>query len=364
MVKDEPDLIIFLGDYIYEYASPKIMPAHFVRSHTLRKAVTLADYRDRYALHKSDHDLQAAHAACPWLMTWDDHEVQNDYASGQSEGLTPTADFWVQRAAAYQAFYEHMPLPVSSLARGLGGLGGIAPGDGVRVAQRLPWGQLASFHVLDCRQFRDHQVCPQPNRGGSNMVNPSSCTELQDPNRSLLGRAQESWLTEGLNLDAKRGQSQAIPWTILAQSTLLSSIQAPSNKEQRIWTDGWDGYPVAKQRLLASLKARPELHPVAIGGDVHLSVVASLDNTLSEFCGTSISSQTNWHPQRQPSFYSDNPQVKLLHSERRGYTLATVTPKLWTTTLMGVSDTRQPDSPTLPIAKYALERGNVVPQVL
>ncbi|MEY4296025.1 MAG: hypothetical protein RLY82_1713 [Pseudomonadota bacterium] len=360
MVIDNPDLVVFLGDYIYEYASPKITPPAFVRSHNLRKAVTLADYRDRYALHKSDPLLQAAHAACPWLLTWDDHEVQNDYATDQSEGLTPKTDFLIQRAAAYQAFYEHLPLPASALARGLAGLG---QNDGLRVNQRLAWADLANFHLLDCRQFRDPQVCPRPNRGGSNFVKEADCAELQAPQRSMLGKPQEAWLTEGIASDTTIGKaSQPTLWSVIAQSTLLSKINEPAGKEPRIWTDGWAGYPFARQRLLSSLQAQPSLHPVILSGDVHLNVVSNVENVATEFCGTSLTSQTGWHPEREPTFYKDNPSVQYFNSEKRGYALAEVTPKLWTTTLMGVGDIKNEMSATVPIAKFAVERGNKTPQ--
>ncbi|MCB1974006.1 MAG: alkaline phosphatase D family protein, partial [Burkholderiaceae bacterium] len=104
---DAPDLVLFLGDYIYEYASPRDTTG-LARVHSLRHATTLADFRDRHALHKSDRHLQAAHASCPWAVTWDDHEVQNDYAGSAGKG--DPAAFLALRTAAWQAFYEHMPL--------------------------------------------------------------------------------------------------------------------------------------------------------------------------------------------------------------------------------------------------------------
>jgi alkaline phosphatase D len=366
MVQDNPDLVVFLGDYIYEYASAKKPNPNFPRRHDLRTAIQLADYRDRYALYKSDPLLQAAHRACPWIMTWDDHEVQNDYASDRGEDLASPADFLIRRAAAYQAYYEHMPLPATALARGLAGLNGSTHNDGVRVTQRLAWGQLAHFHLLDCRQFRDYQVCPKPNRGGSSMVLRSECEELKNPNRTLLGKAQETWLAEGLALDAKRGgaansMAQPLPWSIIAQSTLLAQIEAPLGKERKVWTDGWEGYPFARQRFLDSFKAQPGLHPVVLSGDVHLNVVANVENLATEFCGTSLTSHTGWHPERETSFYADNPSVTYFNSEKRGYALAEVTPKLWTTTLMGVDDVRSVDSAVKPIAAFAVERGNTQP---
>jgi alkaline phosphatase D len=359
MVTDNPDLIVFLGDYIYEYASPKKIPDNFVRSHSLREAVNLADYRDRYALHKSDPLLQAAHRACPWIVTWDDHEVQNDYANDVGSDLAPRltdkAAFLERRAAAYQAFYEHMPLPASALVRGLAGLG---QNDGVRVNQRVAWGKLANFHLLDCRQFRDYQACPRLNRGGSRRVAASDCSEFQSQSRTMLGKAQEAWLTEGLALDTKQGMASQ-PWSLIAQSTLLASINQP--KDPRIWTDGWAGYPFARKRLLESLQAQPSLHPIILSGDVHLNVVANVENIATEFCGTSLTSQTNWHAEREPSFYQENPSVQYFNSEKRGYALAEVTQRLWTTTLMGVDDIKNENSATTPIAKFAVERGNKTP---
>jgi len=357
MVADNPDLVVFLGDYIYEYASPKTPNASHPRRHELRTATTLTDYRDRYALYKSDPLLQAAHRAAPWLITWDDHEVQNDYASDRGEDLSAAQDFLTRRAAAYQAFYEHLPLPASALVRGLAGLG---QNDGVRVHQRVVWGDLANFHLLDCRQFRDYQACPKPNRAGSAMVLASQCEELKNPARSMLGKPQEAWLAEGLALDAKQNATGR-PWSVMAQSTLLAKINAPAGKEPRVWTDGWEGYPFARKRLLESMQAQPSLHPVILSGDVHLNVVANVENTATEFCGTSLTSQTSWHPEREPTFYQDNPAINYFNSEKRSYALAEVTPKVWTTTLMGVEDVKNERSATTPIAKFAVERGNKTP---
>jgi alkaline phosphatase D len=132
--------------------------------------LTLDDYRARYALHRSEPELQAMHAACPWLVTWDDHEVQNDYA-----GLTPgnggpaVADFAARRAAAYQAFYEHMPLRASVLTRALAGL---SSGAEMRIYGQVPFGRLATLYLLDDRQYRDRQVCTRNDRFGSSLVNP------------------------------------------------------------------------------------------------------------------------------------------------------------------------------------------------
>jgi hypothetical protein len=178
------DLVLFLGDYIYEYAGG----ASSVRPTDGRLVHTLDDYRARYALHKSDPALQAAHAACPWLLVWDDHEVENDYAGLQGNRLEP--DFPARRAAAYRAYWEHMPLPKA--ARRADGT--------MRMHGRLDWGRLARVHLLDDRQMRDPQACPRPGYGGSNTVRPQDCPALADPRRTLLGAAQEAWLAGALQL--------------------------------------------------------------------------------------------------------------------------------------------------------------------
>jgi alkaline phosphatase D len=164
-------------------------------------------------------------------------------------------------------------------------------------------------------------------------------------------------------LDAKQHEASQ-PWSVIAQSTLLANINEPIGRERRVWTDGWAGYPFAKARLLESMQAQPSLHPIILSGDVHLNVVANVENVATEFCGTSLTSHTGWHPEREASFYQDNPSVPYFNSEKRGYALCDVTPKLWTTTLMGVDDVRDEASSTKPIAKFAVERGNKTPQRL
>jgi len=372
MVADNPDLIVFLGDYIYESATPRKRTAGFVRFHDLPTATTLDDYRDRYAMHKSDPFLQAAHRAAPWIVTWDDHEVENDYANDLSKHLTPIPEFLARRAAAYQAFYEHMPLPASALTRGLAGLGS---NDGVRVTQRLRWGQLTNFHVLDCRQYRDHQACPPPGKSGANVVQANQCPALFDPNRTLLGKPQEQWLAQGLGLDTLQGAaSQAMPWSVIAQSTLYSQFDSLKGSEQRFWTDGWDGYAATRQRLSSEMARlggnNADFHPVFIGGDVHHNVVATIKTDFNkpeskaiatEFCGTSMTSFSGFKQAEMDGLYGENPHVAYMNSEKRGYALCDVTPKLWTTTLMGVDDITRANSATRPIAKFAVERGNKTP---
>ena len=194
------DLVVFVGDYIYESGA---LPNR-VREHVGGPLRTLADYRARYALYKADAALQAAHAAFPWLVVWDDHEVENDYAGLQSGTLRP--GFAAQRAAAYKAYWEHMPFPMAARPAG----------SAMRIHARLDWGRLARWHLLDGRQHRDPQPCPRPGRGGSNVVRRSDCSVLDDPRRTLLGAAQERWLADGWSLDHR--------WNLVAQQTLMARL--------------------------------------------------------------------------------------------------------------------------------------------
>ncbi len=343
LVQDEPDLVLFLGDYIYEYTSP----AHtrgLARVQTLRHATTLSDFRDRYTLYKSDPLLQAAHAACPWGVVWDDHEVQNDYAG--TTGRADTHDFLALRSAAWQAFYEHMPLRAVSLGA-----------QGLTLHRRLAWGQLAHIHLLDMRQHRDVQACRRPEARSAGAVQPEDCATLADPSRSLLGMAQERWLDNGLAQDAR----QQARWSVLAQTTLLSPRAYPSGLRA---TDTWDGYPAARQRLLHSMAGHALRNTVLLGGDIHQNYVCRVPadarqpdaTTLaSEFCGTSISSRAGTTQDKVDAIVRHNPHVLLARCEERGYGLADITPERWTTTLRAVQDPLRADSGAYTLARFVVE---------
>jgi alkaline phosphatase D len=350
VANDAPDLVLFLGDYIYEYASPPDTTG-LARVHALRTARTLADYRDRYALHKSDPLLQAAHAACPWGVTWDDHEVQNDYA-GELGREGDAQAFREMRLAGWQAFYEHMPLRASSLARGVGAL---------QVYRSLGWGRLARLHLLDARQFRDWQACRKPGSSGAGAVRPEDCAAWSDPQRTLLGSAQEHWLDERLAEDAPR-------WSVIAQQTLFSPRRYPSGTRS---ADSWDGYPAARERLLQSLQRHPQRNTVFLGGDIHqnyvCNVLAEPDRPdapvlASEFCGTSITSRSGTTQRQVDAVAQRNPHVLLARCEERGYGLAEITPQRWTTTLRAIDDPLREDSGARTLARFVIEDGRAGPQ--
>lgn len=342
MAAEDLDLVVFLGDYIYESS----WGVRHVRKHEAPEPYSLEQYRNRYARYKSDPDLQESHAAFPWLVTWDDHEVDNDYANDRSEDLDP--NFLVRRAAAYQAYWEHMPLRASARPNG----------PHMRLYGRHDFGGLARFFVLDGRQYRDHQVCPRYLRGGSNVVDDLNCPSRLEPQRTLLGVEQENWLYAGLS-------GSRAKWNIVAQQLLMAQADRKPGPERQFWSDGWDGYPAARARLLRAIHERQPANPLVIGGDVHFNCVADLkpdfDDPQSpvvatEFCGTSIASQGP--PQaRLDALRAANPHVCFASSEKRGYVTLELTERRCLAQLRALTSEKDADSPISTLAAFVVEQG-------
>ena len=304
LAAEELDLMVFVGDYIYEGTG---RPGR-ARRHAGGEARTLDQYRNRHAQYKTDPDLQRLHAAVPWLVTWDDHEVDNDYAGMRSETLDP--DFPRRRAAAYRAYFEHMPLrerarptPARMLLR-----------------SRHNWGRLARFHVLDGRQRRTPQACPRPGRGGSNRID-GRCRELLAPGRTMLGPAQERWFADGLAAAPER-------WNFIAQQTLMARASVRVDGRRRFSNDKWDGYPAARDRLLRAVAEgglaqlrraeRRRARRVRRGPQARLrrrAGAARRDRVLS--C-TSITSEGRMQSAID-AIVRDNPHIVHGDSTRRGY---------------------------------------------
>ena len=352
MRDEDLDAVLFLGDYIYEYPAAT-RPA---RLHTGGWATSLDGYRERHALHRSDADLRAMHAACPWIVTWDDHEVQNDYA-GMSAGTSgpEVASFAARRAAAYQAFYEHMPVRASALTAAVSGLAG---GAELRLYSQQRIGQLANLVLLDNRQYRDKQACQVEGKRGSRLVDPATCAAWNDPARTLLGVAQERWL-DGALAGAQEG------WTIVAQQTLFGRRDAKPGPGQLLWNDGWDGYGAARGRFTDALQRQRVANPVLLGGDVHENWVGHLkadygrDDSAAlgvEFCGTSITSRSGGNA-NVAGLLAENPHFVFADAERKGYGVAEFTPRQLTTTLRVVDDVTRKDSGISTLARFAVQAG-------
>ena len=347
---DAPDLVAFLGDYIYESS----WGTNHVRKHGTRgQPYTLEEYRARYALYKSDPDLQAGHAACPWIVTWDDHEVVNDYAGERGDGGRQNWPFLARRAAAYRAYYEHMPLP-ERMRPGAGGM---------RIYTELDWGGLARFCILDDRQYRAFQACREAGTRSAPVVDPEQCAELADPARDLLGPAQERWLEGALSGSAAR-------WHLLTQQTPMAQFDQQPGPGRRAWTDGWDGYPVARKRLLNFIASNRIRNPVALGGDVHSFNVNDLKLDFddpaspvvaSEFVGTSITSQA-WGQEKLNAFLPDNPHMKLVDSRFRGYVRVEITPAQLRADLRAMESVTSREAACNTLASFVVEDGKPGPQ--
>lgn len=312
LLEEDVDLIAFVGDYIYE--SGAYPTAALPQG--LAPASDLAGYRLHYETHKREPTLQAAHAAFPWLMTWDDHEVMNDYAGGPLRGLDSRDAR--RRAAAYQAYYEHMPLPLASLQRGLLGL--TQAGEELRLYGHRSWGRLASLHLLDCRQYRSPHAC----RGVASLIDPADCTALRHPEHTLLGAEQGRWLQESL------GQ-QKRTWNLILQTTMVAPRRIPFGSGHRIWADGWDGYPLDRERLLDALREQGVGGAVFLGGDLHENWANELRTPVgqpvaTEFVGAGISMKS-FFPRMTPDILAANPGSRYANGTDCGYALIELTPE-------------------------------------
>jgi alkaline phosphatase D len=312
----QPDLVLFLGDFIYENAGQPVGPGR-VRSHRDGEANDLDGYRARYAQYLADPQLQSCRAACPWLVIWDDHEVDNNYAGLVPEDRADSRGFAARRAAAYQVWWEHMPVRRAPPHRR-------RP---YRINRRVRWGRLADVILLDGRQYRSDQACHD-----AVFDTEPPCPEAAEPGRTMLGADQEDWLGEAF-------ETAGATWTVLGQQTVLSDFRLPNGAILNY--DQWDGYGPARERLLAQAARADRV--VVLTGDIHLAAVGTLPGVGVEFVSASISSANGLDPSLAPSLagFNDVVDAELGH---RGYTRHTITPDRWTADYRIVKDVLSPDS--------------------
>jgi alkaline phosphatase D len=345
LAEEQPDLVLFLGDYIYEYIERR---RPVLRAHSDGvEASDLRTYRNRYAQYKTDPALQAVHAAAPALVTWDDHEVQNDYANRWSQDLADPAVFLQRRAAAYQAFWEHMPLRPAMRPKG--------PDE--RVHRTLAWGDLARFWMLDERQYRSMPACYGPPFGGGRIVSDHACPERRDARRTMLGDAQERWIEEGLRPGRAR-------WNLIAQGVMMASlVQHTKDGERGYWTDGWDGYPATRSRLLRHLAESRTDNPVVVSGDVHSFWANDLrldfddpssPTVATEFVATSITSTPPPYDEFR-AFADASPWVRYFESRWRGYATAELTPGRMSVAFRAISDREDPNATVSTLKSFVVE---------
>lgn len=336
LAADNPDLVVFLGDYIYEKALSR--EPEVVRPHPDADCLDLATYRQRYAWYRADPDLQAAHAAAPWVVMWDDHEVSNDYGGDADRSPMPADLFRKRRAAAYQAYWENMPLR----------RGARPSGPDMPLYRSLDWGRLARLALLDDRQYRQPRTCDAVSDGKRI---PYDCPERLDDRRSILGEPQAKWL-EGRLTDTKAR------WNLLGQQTLMGELRI---EEGKVSNDGWDGYPASRRKILETWRDAKTANPVALGGDVHCFFAGdlSLDRKGpvigTEFVGGSISSLGRANKSLAGALFA-NPHLKYGEGETRGYGRVDITPKACTVTFRGVNGLDKA-SPVRDLASFVVEDG-------
>jgi alkaline phosphatase D len=326
------DLFVWLGDYIYEYP---VATGAGVRTVPGDKLRTLDDYRARYAHYRAEPNLQAAHASCPWVVTWDDHEVENNYATNASETGVSPEDFSKQRAMAYRAWWEFMPTRLAAPA-----------GPDYKIYRDLIFGNLAHLFVLDGRQYRTDQAC-----GDAILKLEPPCDELIAPGRTMLGAEQESWLLNGLG-------TSSTTWNVVANQVVMADATlngAVLNFDQ------WDGYPEARRQLLKGIESTGKTNTVIVTGDIHLAAVADVvlkegdvkKVVATEFVGTSISSGALL-PEGIEAAIAQFPDLRYLNVRKRGWCLNEVTPSKWTATFRIVDDATKSEGKVSTDAVFAV----------
>lgn len=352
-LQDDVELVVHLGDYIYE--GDALNRRENFRGHVpVRELFSLDDYRTRHAQYRTDTDLQDAHAAFPWLMTWDDHEFDNNYADLELDpDPDPSVDVAARRAAAYLAYWEHTPLSRSRKP----------VGKDLNLYRRAHWGDLATFHVLDTRQYRDDQMDEQCNLVERLPENGYYCPEQVDPERTILGAAQRDWLLEGLSAPTSG-------WNVLANQVGFAPQDdaLPRLDRWRFFVDPWDGYVADRQRVLNHLKENKLTNTVVITGDKHQNSVRNVPESYqhidgpaiaTEFVGTSISSEGD-DKRRFDTIHGggpNNPHI-LMDDFHRGYVRVELTQEIWRTDFRAVETVaRSEDVPAWTLESWIVHNG-------
>jgi alkaline phosphatase D len=352
-IAEEPDLdlVSHYGDYIYEYRArgnaPGGIPA--VRQHNGDETYTIDDYRNRYALYRSDADLQAAHAAHAFLMSFDDHEVDNNWAGETSEEdgsarfpvAVPPEIFALRKQIAFQAWYEAMPVRRAQLPRG----------PEITAWRALRWGRLADIAVLDTRSFRDDQPCGD--------VNGPPCPAVANPDAQVLGPQQERWLMERL-------AATPATWKVLAQQVPIMRRDFGTTGAF-ISMDKWDAYPAARDRLFRHIHEAGVKNVAVLAGDVHQAWAATLKLDFAderspvvgtEFCATSITSGGDGSEVigQTARVLERNPHIGFFNN-RRGYTLHEATAQRLEARFKGLDQVTRPGAPLVEKGRFVVEAG-------
>jgi alkaline phosphatase D len=341
------DFVFHYGDYIYErqaiHPGERKRPVIRVMPGEPVEARTLDGYRNRYALYKLDPDLQAAHASTPFIMSYDDHEVHNNWAGNSTAKKTPLEAFRLRRGAAFKAWYEHMPLRRAQMP----------VGPGIVAYRRFAIGDLVAMNVLDTRLFRSAQAC-----GGGIKV---GCTEALEAERTMLGAAQEHWLYAGfLNTKAR--------WTLLAQQVMMMRYDRNRDPDVRGESmDKWSGAAAARARLFSAVEEARLSNLVVVTGDVHRNVAGELKRNFDdvesatlgvEFVATSVSSNGDGYDinARATALLKQNPHIRFFNNQR-GYVRHSVTPGTWQADFQVLDKVSTPDGRMSTRKRLVVENG-------
>jgi alkaline phosphatase D len=342
LAEEHPDLVLHLGDYQYEYkAGDYVAPSGNPRDHLGPETTTLANYRQRHAQYKSDSDLQAAHAAAPWVVVWDDHELENNWADEiPEEPGKPGPEFLDRRKAAFQAYYENMPLRRAQVPHGID----------LRLYRRVQWGRLVTFHMLDTRQYRDDQT-------GNDEFNSDDPARL-DPKRSLTGAEQERWLLQGFRSSRAR-------WDVLGQQVMFSELDYTAGDGRGYNPDAWDGYVGSRRRVVRGWQQANVRNPLVLSGDVHANWANDIpDDDRSktvgtELVGTSITSGGDGSAQlseKEKGYLRENPHVRF-YNNQRGYVLTKFREDELRADYRVVPFVSKPGAPVQTTASFVVEDG-------
>ena len=338
VAEDDLDLVLHLGDYIYEYPAREGR----VRRHG-PPTDSLAGFRLRHALYKTDASLRRAHAACPWLVVWDDHEVEDNYAGAVPAASASTPEqLLARRACAYRAYYEHMPLRAANLP----------DGPRMTIHRRIPWGRLAEFALLDTRQYRTDQPCGDGNK--------PPCGEEMAEDATITGAEQEAWFLDGF----RRSRAK---WNLVAQQVMMARIDRTPGPGETYSMDQWPGYEQERRRILRAFGERPAANAVVLTGDIHShwanDLVVDFDGAAprvvgAELVGTSISSGGNGTatPAGLDRLLADNPCLKF-HSQARGYVVCEADAKTCRAEFRVVDFVDRPGGTVSTAAAFVVEDG-------
>lgn len=324
LAQQNVDIAFQLGDYIYEYG-----PAEEVRTVWDPLCVDLEGFRRRHALYKTDADLQNAHACCPWEVLWDDHEVKNDYY-----GTSDDPVLLEKMRAAYQAYYEHMPLRVSP-----------PDAESLQLYRQLSWGDLAEFFLLDTRQYRTVQSCGD-----------EDCVDIDDPSRTMLGEEQEQWLSESMNASAAK-------WNVIAQQIVMANFNI---SEALLNFDQWDGYPAARKRLIDNITNNSISNFLVFTGDIHIAGLVHLNADMEDFESpivgyefvtpsmTSSAEELEENAALIEFGLQSQDNVSYINAKKRGYLLADMSHEKVTVSFRSVEHVREEGQPVFTSATYSV----------